>query len=324
MGEPAIRDKIDVHVHFIPPDYRKAAEALGATPAKGNFPDFSEDAALQVMDENGIATSMMSMSAPGLRFCRDAKSAVELARRSNDWAAELVQRRPDRFGLFAALPFYDIENGASGDVGDAVAEAVQALDVLKLDGVGIFSSYGPKYLGDPVFDPLLEALNDRSAIVHIHPMFTKAMQALDLDFTGNVVEFPFDTTRVALNLVFSHALERYPNIRYILSHGGGTLPFIGWRVAWSPSFPAWEPDDITALLKRFWVDTALSVDEGPVRCWKDFVPMDQVVFGSDFPFAPPRKVAQQTGIIESSPALDAAELKKIACGNALALFPRLA
>ena len=320
----AQRDKIDVHVHFIPPDYRRAAEALGAAPAKGSFPEFSEEAALKVMDDNGIATSVMSMSAPGYRFCRDAKSATELSRRSNDWAADLVQKRPDRFGLFASLPFYDIENSESGDVGDAVAEAVRALDELKLDGVGIFSSYGPKYLGDPVFDPLLEALNERSAVVHIHPMFPKAMQALDLDFTGNVVEFPFDTTRVALNLVFSRALERYPNIRYILSHGGGTLPFIGWRVAWSPSFPAWKPDDITALLKRFWVDTALSVDEGPVHCWKDFVPMDQVVFGSDFPFAPPRKVAQQTGIIEASPALDEAELKNIARGNALALFPRLA
>ncbi|MGE3248403.1 MAG: amidohydrolase family protein [Beijerinckiaceae bacterium] len=316
-------DKIDVHVHFIPPDYQAAAEKLGATPAKGSFPEFSEDAALKVMDENGIATSIMSMSAPGYRFCRDAQSANDLARRSNDWAAGLVQRRPDRFGLFASLPFYEIENGKPGDVGAAVAEAVRALDELKLDGVGIFSSYGPKYLGDPVFDPLLAALNARSAVVHIHPMLPKAMQALDLDFTGNVVEFPFDTTRVALNLVFSHALERYPNIRYILSHGGGTLPFIGWRVAWSPSFPAWKPDDITKLLKRFWVDTALSVDEGPVRCWKDFVPMEQVLFGNDFPFAPPRKVAQQTRIIESSPALDDAELKKIARGNALTLFPRL-
>lgn len=317
-----VQDKIDVHVHFIPPDYRRAAESLGATPAKGSFPEFSEEASLRVMDDNGIAASILSMSAPGFRFCRDARSANELACRANDYAAELAARRPDRFGVFAALPFYDIENGKSEDVGAAVEEAVRALDVLKLDGVGIFSSYGSKYLGDPVFEPLLAVLNERSAIVHLHPMFPQAMQALDLDFKGNVVEFPFDTTRVALNLVFSGALQRYSNIRFILSHGGGTLPFVGWRVAWSPSFPDWKPDDITALLKRFWIDTALSCAPGPVRCWKDFVPMNQVLFGSDWPFAPAKKVAQQTGLIEGSPALDAGELTQIARSNALRLFPR--
>ncbi len=122
MAAPA---KIDVHVHFIPPDYREAAEKLGATPAKGSFPDFSEDEALRVMDANGIATAIMSMSAPGFRFCRDASSALDLARRANDYAAELTRRRPDRFGVFACLPFFDIENGRSGDVADAVGEAIR-------------------------------------------------------------------------------------------------------------------------------------------------------------------------------------------------------
>lgn len=317
-------EKIDVHAHFIPPDYRAAAEAMGATPARGDFPDFSEETALRVMDGNGIATTLLSMSAPGLRFCKDAASARDLARRANDYAANLARKRPDRFGAFAALPFFDIEKGKSGDVSHAVEEATRALDELKLDGVGIFSSYGPKYLGDPVYEPLLDVLNKRSAIVHLHPMFPDAMQALDLDFKGNVVEFPFDTTRAALNLVFSRALERYPNIKYILSHGGGALPFVGWRVAYSPSFPDWKPDAITALLKRFYIDTALSCAPGPVRCWKDFTPMDQVLFGSDWPFAPARKVTLQVGLIDSSPALDAAELAMVARGNALKLFPRLA
>lgn len=316
--------KIDVHVHFIPPDYRAAAEKLGATPARGDFPDFSEDLSMRLMDSNGIAASILSMSAPGLRFCKEASSAHELARRANDYAAELVQRRPDRFGVFAALPFFDLEKGRSADVRPAVDEAIRALDDLKLDGVGMFSSYGPKYLGDPVFEPLLEELNKRSAVVHLHPMFPEAMQSLDLDFKGNVVEFPFDTTRAALNLVFSHALERYPNIRYILSHGGGALPYLAWRVAYSPSFPGWNPDDITNLLKRFWIDTALACAPAPVRCWKEFTPMNQVLFGSDWPFAPPRKVAHEVSLIEGSPALDPSEQAMIARGNALTLFPRLA
>ncbi len=316
-------DKIDVHVHFIPPDYKAAAEAMGATPARGDFPDFSQDTALQMMDANGIATSILSMSAPGLRFCKEAASARDLARRANDYAADLVRKRPDRFGVFAALSFFDIEKGKSADVSDAVTEAVRALDDLKLDGVGIFSSYGPKYLGDPAFEPLLQVLNERSAIVHLHPMFPQAMQSLDLDFKGNVVEFPFDTTRVALNLVFSRALERYPNIKYILSHGGGTLPFVAWRVAYSPSFPGWDPADITKLLQRFYIDTALACAPGPVRCWKEFTPMPQVLFGSDWPFAPDRKVAHEVSLIDSSPALDAAELAMVARNNALNLFPRL-
>ena len=315
--------KIDVHVHFIPPDYRAAAEVEGATPAKGSFPEFSESEALRVMDQNGIATAIMSMSAPGFRFCRNAAQARDIARKANDYAAELVQRRPDRFGVFAALPFHDIEKSQSGDVAHAVEEAIRSLDELKLDGVGIFSSYGAKYLGDPVFEPLLAALNERAAVVHLHPMFPEAMKALDLDFKGNVVEFPFDTTRVALNLVFSRALERYPNIRYILSHGGGTLPFIGWRVAYSPSFPGWNPDDITALLKRFYIDTALSCAPAPVRCWKDFTPMSQVLFGSDWPFAPEKKVAHEVSLIDGSPVLDQDELAKICRMKAPALVPRL-
>lgn len=319
----AAEGKIDVHVHFIPPDYRAAAEAAGATPAKGSFPDFSEDDALRVMDANGIGTALMSMSAPGFRFCSDRGQAREVARKANDYAAELVLRRPDRFGVFAALPFFDIEKGKSGDVSHAVDEAVRALDDLKLDGVGIFSSYGPKYLGDPVFEPLLAALNERSAVVHLHPMFPDAMKALDLDFKGNVVEFPFDTTRVALNLVFSRALERYPNIKYILSHGGGTLPFVAWRVAYSPSFPGWNPDDITELLKRFYIDTALCCAPAPVRCWKDFTPMSQVLFGSDWPFAPEKKVAHEVSLIDGSPVLDPEELARICRTNAQALFPRL-
>ena len=144
---------------------------------------------------------------------------------------------------------------------------------------------------------------------HIPPAYRRAAEAVDI-------------TRAALNLVFSHTLERFPRIRFILSHGGGVLPFVAWRIANSPSFPGWDPDHIWTLLRRFWIDTALSCAPSAIASWKEAIPLDQVVFGSDWPFAPPKKVAREVALVEGSALLTKDEITRIARTNALTLFPR--
>src|SRR5216684_4580058 len=169
--------RIDVHFHAFPPEYRAAAVSSGATPLVGKFPDWSVDLALKMKDANGIQTGIMSVTYPGVSFCKSAVEARTIARKTNDYFAELIGRRSDRFGGFALLPISD-------DLQDASAEIEYALDRLKLDGVQLFTCYGGKYLGDPVFEPILEMLNRRHAVVHVHPTLNPLMKQLDIGVPG--------------------------------------------------------------------------------------------------------------------------------------------
>jgi predicted TIM-barrel fold metal-dependent hydrolase len=315
--------RIDVHFHAFPPDYRAAAVSSGATPLVGKFPDWSVDLALKMMDANGIQTGIMSVTYPGVSFCKSAVEARTIARKTNDYFAELIARRSDRFGGFALLPISESLQD-SEDLQDAVAEIEYVLDRLKLDGVQLFTCYGGKYLGDPVFEPILEMLNRRHAVVHVHPTLNPLMKQLDIMLPGYILEYVFDTTRAAASLMFSGALDRFPQIRFILSHAGGTLPFLSWRVANTVApdgpLPQWTPEEILQKLRKFWYDTALS--PGPQAMGSLFEVADpaQIVFGSDWPLANDKKVAREVAAMsflsdERKAAIDR--------GNALPLFPRL-
>ena len=152
--------------------------------------------------------------------------AAAFARRCNDYAAELIAQHPRRFGCFGLLPMHDI--------GLAIAEAQYCLDTLHFEGISLFASYGETFLGDTAFDPLLHYLDARNTVVHIHPSLHPSSKSLDLPWPGFMIEYPFDTTRAAVNLLFSGALERFPNIKFILSHAGGTLPYLAWRLSVAP------------------------------------------------------------------------------------------
>ena len=120
------------------------------------------------------------------------------------------------------------------DIDAAIAEARYCLETLRFEGISLFASYGEKFLGDAAFDPLLHYLDSRNAVVHVHPSLHPSSKSLDLPWPGFMIEYPFDTTRAAVNLLFSGALERFPNIRFILSHAGGTLPYLAWRLSVAP------------------------------------------------------------------------------------------
>jgi predicted TIM-barrel fold metal-dependent hydrolase len=311
-------NRIDFHFHLIPQFYQEAAYAAGAGPAIGRYPDWSPELALELMDQNGIAVALTSLAQPGVQF-GDPSKAAALARRCNDYARELGVRWPNRFGAFATVPMWDMR--------EATAEIEHALGELKHQGVCLFASYGEKFLGDKHFDPVMEALNARAAVVFVHPALHPSSRKLDLPWPGFVMEYVFDTTRAAVNLVFGGAVERFPRIRFVLAHAGGLMPYFAWRLSISPMIDArleqLSPADIYARLGRFWYDNALSPTAETLACVERLAPAGQLVFGSDWPFANARVISEAVKTYEAV-AMSRAQRDAIDRGNALSLFPQWA
>ncbi len=319
MRAAAPARRIDVHFHIIPPFYRDAAYAAGSGPALGRYPDFSPELALDLMDRSGIEVALTSVSQPGVQFA-EPEAARTLARRCNEFAAELAARQPNRFGAFALVPMHEIDH--------ALAEIAHAYDVLHFAGVCLFASYDTKFLGDPRFDPVLEALDARDAVVFIHPTYHPSSKAIDLPWPGFMMEFLFDTTRAAVNLLFSGALERYPRIRFILAHAGGLLPYFAWRLSVSPMvdqrLPSWPREKILAGLRRYWYDTALSPGPQTMGSLGAVAAPERILFGSDWPYANARIVGAAIAEHESASLHTPAQRAAIDRDNALALFPQYA
>jgi predicted TIM-barrel fold metal-dependent hydrolase len=310
--------RIDFHVHLIPQFYKDAAYAAGAGPAIGRYPDWSPELALELMDRSGIDVALMSLAQPGVQF-GERQASAELARRCNDYSAELNARWPKRFGAFAVLPMWDMD--------EAVREIDRCLGELKLQGICLFASYGEKFLGDPAFDPVLEALDRHAAVVFVHPALHPSSRKLDLPWPGFMMEYLFDTTRAAVNLAFGGALERFSRIRFVLAHAGALVPYFAWRLSVSPMIDARLPqisrDEVLGRLRRFWYDVALSPAGGTLQCLADVAAPGQIVFGSDWPFANARVVAEMLTCYEAVP-LGANERAAIDRTNALSLFPQYA
>ncbi|GAA5169450.1 amidohydrolase family protein [Amycolatopsis dongchuanensis] len=268
--------RIDVHQHLLPARYTKALEDNGVTAGGWPTPSWSPGAATTMMDAAGIATGMLSISAPGVHFGDDA-AARDLAREINDFQAELVKDVPDRFGHFAVLPLPDFDG--------AVTEAVRALDDLHADGVVLLSNARGHYLGDPAYETLWTELATRRAVVFVHPA-EPPITRLD-GLPSPLLDFPFDTTRTALDLVAHGVFDRYPDLRIILSHAGGFLPFAAHRFTGAAMFnPGTTPDGILAGLRKFYFDTALSATPTALPSLYAFAEPGHVLYGSDFPFAP--------------------------------------
>jgi len=219
--------RIDVHHHFLTPQYLKELAKIGVVESGGydlqQVAHWKPEESLALMDRYGIDTALLSVSAPGLYFGNPAK-AGSMARSLNEFAAQCVSRWPNRFGFFATLPLPDVEA--------ALTEIGYALDQLSADGIGLHSNHAGIYLGDPRFEAIFAELNRRAAVVHIHPnVFTgneipagkNAGSPLPI-IPGAVLEFVFDTTRMVANLIVSGTLKRYPHIHIILSHAGGAVP----------------------------------------------------------------------------------------------------
>ena len=327
---------IDVHLHAMPERYRTALHAALGSSAR--TPDWSPCLALAMMDRQGIAAAVLSLSAPGPHFGDDGQART-LARALNDDAAATAARFP-RLGAFATLPL--------PHVGHACEEAERALDELQLDGVGLLTGYNGRYLGEPEYDPLLEVLDRRAAVVLVHPAVHPSTRHVALGVPNFMLEYPFDTTRAAVNMIFADVLDRFPRIRFILPHGGGTLPYLAWRVATIAMRQLSQPpaherflrdtyptaltrrhevvttDMVRRLMHRFWYDVALTADAPGLGALTRFAPPGQVLFGSDWPYAYEAVVAEQQASLADATIVPTEAAGLIGRDNAAALFPRFA
>lgn len=316
--------RIDVHHHFVPQVYKDALIACGDNcPAPGYQPplqNWTEARTLDEMDKAGIASAVLSVTTPGIHFGDDA-AARKLARQCNDAGAKMVAGKPKRFGLFAALPLPDIDG--------SLEEIAYALDQLNADGIGLYTNYESgvvKFLGDPLFTPILEELNRRRALVFVHPTSCVCCTDLQPWLADAIVEYGTDTTRTIASLVFGGAAARYRDIRFIFCHAGGTMPYLIQRFfdfsgRDSGKMKAAMPQGVLHELTRFYYDLAQTAHPGPVGCLRAIIPDEHILFGTDYPYG-----AGCVDQVERVAAcgFSAAELAAIDRGNALKLLPRFA
>jgi predicted TIM-barrel fold metal-dependent hydrolase len=232
--------------------------------------------------------------------------------------AELVAAHPGRFGGFAAMPLPDVDA--------ALAEIDYALDTLGLDGVGLFTNYGHTYLGDPAFEPVLAELERRGVVAFVHPAAPADPSPVDLP--ASVCEFPFATTRMVGQLLYNRVFERYPGLRLILPHAGGTVPYLAERLTFAPVIrPSMEdtaPADPLGSLRTQYYDLAMSGNSCTLPALRAFVGSSQILVGTDFPFMPAWSSTHNGEQLLSSGGFTDAELSFVVRQNAEALFPRLA
>lgn len=264
------------------------------------------------MEEEEIAVSMLSLTAPGVGGWKGA-GRVDMVRRVNDYGANLMRDNPKRFGYLATLPLPDVDA--------ALAEIARACDDLHADGIVLHSNFDGIYLSDPRFDSVWEELNRRSATVFVHPTMPP-MDALP-GVPGPLLDYPADTTRCALDLILKEHRHRFASTRLILSHGGGFLPYVSTRIAELSASLAHDrsAEQLLSDMRSFYFDTALVAPSG-LPSLLSFASMDHILFGTDYPYASEKVCKTFTANLDGTAELSAADLKAIDAGG-LMLFPRL-
>jgi len=306
------KTRIDVHHHFIPQFHVDALTApgrrVGAPP-----PKWTPALSLEEMDKSGIATSILSIAQPGVWYGNNVEESRRLSRQLNEFAAKMVKDHPGRFGLFACI--------APPDTEGSLKEIEYAFDTLKADGIGLLTSYQDKYLGDPSFAPVYEELNRRKAVVYVHPTTPDCCRGLVPGIPPGSIEYATDSTRTIAHLVFSGTAVKFPDIRWIFSHSGGTLPFLTARFTRlaQERKPAHLPNGPLPEFRKFYYELAQGNTPGQIAALLKMVSTSQVLYGTDYPFRDGAEV--NAGIAEWG--FDAGDLRAIERDTALKLLPRL-
>ena len=302
--------RIDVHHHVVPPIWVDAVKkAKLDNPPMTNW---TPEKSLEDMDKAGVATSILSPMPPQVGFLPAAESA-RVARGSNEWTRQLANDHRGRFGVFAMLPLPNIE--------ESLKEIAYAFDVLKVDGVGVMTSYGDKWLGYPEFTPIWEELNRRKALVYTHPTGANCCVNLLPMIADSSIEWGTDTTRTLASLIFSGTSMKFPDVNFIFSHGGGVLTAVAERfrmqmLMMPPYKGKFTRDMVDHELRRFYYDTAQVANEVTIQALAKLVPVSQIVFGSDFPY---RTGAEHVAGLKER--FSGADLAGIERGNALRILP---
>ena len=303
--------RIDVHHHISPPTWLDAVKSMQkANPPMANW---SVQKTIEDMDAGGVATAMTSPTTPQLQGL-DAATAARIAREANEYAKKLEADHPGRFGTWAMLPLPHINESL-----EAIA---YAFDTLKVDGVGIMTSYGDKWLGYQEFEPVWEELNRRKATVYTHPTAANCCVNLVRNVDEAFIEYGTDTTRSIFTMIFSGFAEKYPDINWIWSHGGGSITsfyerFTVQALSRPPHKDKFTRDRVEKQIRRFYYDTAAIPNDVTLSGLAKMVPVSQIVYGTDFPY---RRAAEYTKPLAEF--FKPEDLKAIDRENALRLVPR--
>ena len=305
--------RIDIHTHLIPPFWAEELKSHGGDPSGWGSPEWSPEKLLQFMDDEEIAVSILSLTAPGIEGWQGAER-IDIARRINDYGAELVRAHPDRFGYLATLALPDVDAG--------LVELARALDDLGADGIVLHSNFDGIYLGDNAFEPVWAELDRRSAVVFVHPTTSPGIRVLNGQ-PSPLEDYPADTTKCAVDLVASGTVTRFPSVKIVLSHGGGFLPYAATRFAelLASLEKHRSADTLLAEMKSFYFDTALAAPSG-LPSLLAFAAPGRVYFGTDYPYASEKVSKTFTKNLDAYEHFQADDLLAINRG-AKALFPRL-
>jgi predicted TIM-barrel fold metal-dependent hydrolase len=310
---PAGTNRIDVHHHFSPPAW--IAEVSGRPLLNPANPKWTPEQSIEDMARGDCAAAVISITNPGLYF-GDREVTRRLARACNEYGAKLVQAHPTRFGLFAAMPLPDVDA--------TLAEIEYAYDTLHVDGIGLMTSYDENiWLGNPAFRPVMEELNRRNAVVHVHPTAANCCRNLSYGVSPGSMEYGTDTTRAIVGVCFSGDAAVFPNIRFIWSHAGGSLPFLAGRINGASSRAKDRlPNGFLHEASQFYYDTAGAANRGAMVSLLELVKTDHVMFGTDFP--PGGTIQAMADALRSLKLFNESDLRAIERDNAVRLIPRLA
>jgi aminocarboxymuconate-semialdehyde decarboxylase len=279
---------------------------------------WTKETSLSFLDDAGIDVAVLSVSTPGVHTGNGQK-AKRLARRCNEFLTEIIQQRPDRFAGFACLPLPDVDS--------SLGELSYALDELHLDGVVAFTNANGVYLGDPALEPVFEELEHRKCVVYVHPNASPDPAAHSLGLPDNLIDFTTDTNRAVSQMHYTNRFARTPSVRYIFSHAGGSIPYMAARFAIidQMGFVSGGEERGTAadMFRRMYWDTALSASDPVLRMLRDVAGIDQVLYGTDFPYLRRDLAVGSKQRITQSLELNDREGTGILGRNAARLFPRL-
>jgi 6-methylsalicylate decarboxylase len=276
------------------------------------------EATLDQMNRAGVATTILSVLASG-GFNMPTLAVEEhrrLTRLANDYAVKVRSEHPGRFGMFAFVPMPDIDG--------TLKEIEHALDVIKADGIGLSTSYGNKFLGDPDYKVVMDELNRRRAVVYVHPGRPDCCDTLTPGVPGSFTEYPQDTNRTVMSLLFSGTFTRTRDIRWIFSHAGAAVPLLAGRVNSLAKIQLKNvaqvlPNGIDFELRRLHYETANAAYAPNMAALLKFAPISQVLFGTDYPYV---SVVENLGDLLKAGLTDA-QLRAVENENARRLFPNL-
>jgi predicted TIM-barrel fold metal-dependent hydrolase len=303
--------RIDVHHHHSPPALRTGNPGRG----RSGLGPWTPEQSLEQMDKFDIAVAILSMTQMGDILYDGTPKGAAAVRLGNEYGAKLMSDHPKRFGLFTAVPLPDIDG--------VMKEIEYGLDKLKADGIGIYTNDNHnRWPGDPYYDPMWQELNRRKAIVYMHPLAPQCCRDLNDSVPAAMNEFDFDITRACTSILANGVLHKYPDVKIIIPHSGGTMPVLAGRI--KDRYPTdakhaeYIPNGVIAELQKFYMDIAHASFPYPMAALLKFAHPERILFGTDFSPEPIESTVNELPKL----GLSAPLMRAIERENAEKLFPR--